>query len=51
MILDGVFPIVVGHKGMSFCDYLSYEMAAKCLFEIVQDGFKAVSKLQTVNNF
>lgn len=30
--------IIYGDKVLSFCDYLSYEIAAKCLFEIVQDG-------------
>lgn len=30
--------IIYADKIMPFCDYLSYEIAAKCLFEIVQDG-------------
>ena len=30
--------IVYGDKVMPFCEYLSYEVSAKCLFEIVQDG-------------
>lgn len=30
--------IIYADKGMSFLDYLSYEIAAKCLFELVQDG-------------
>ena len=30
--------IIYADKVMSFVEYLSYEVAAKCLFEIVQDG-------------
>ena len=30
--------IIYADKAMSFIDYLSYEMSAKCLFEIVQEG-------------
>lgn len=30
--------IIYGNKVMSFIEYLSYEAAAKCLFEIVQEG-------------
>lgn len=30
--------IVYADKVMPFCEYISYEVAAKCLFEIVQDG-------------
>ena len=30
--------IIYADKGMSYFDYLSYEISAKCLFEIVQDG-------------
>lgn len=30
--------IIYADNGMSFIDYLSYETAAKCLFELVQEG-------------
>ena len=30
--------IIYADKGLSFLDYLSYVMSAKCLFELVQEG-------------